>query len=186
MRLIVGLGNPGRDYARTRHNAGFLFVDHLAQHHGMDQGRGQFHSQVREGRIAGTRTVLLKPQTFMNRSGLAVAAAVAFYKLELEHLLEVVDDTALQCGRTRLRRAGGGGGHNGLADIERALGTTSYPRLRIGIDGPGSMRQEAYVLSPFSPEQLPKLDGAIQRACDAVTAWITSGIELAMNQCNAD
>lgn len=184
MKLIVGLGNPGPQYARTRHNAGFLVVERLAARHGLGEGRVRFQSSVQEGDIAGQRCLLMRPMVYMNRSGQAVSEAVRFYKLPLDDLLIVVDDVALPCGRIRLRAQGSAGGHNGLADIERALGTPAYPRLRIGIDSPGRVPQVDYVLGRWSPQQWEQLEPALDRACDAIEAWIVHGINKAMSLYN--
>jgi PTH1 family peptidyl-tRNA hydrolase len=185
MKLIVGLGNPGTEYARTRHNAGFMVVDRLATRHRLTSPRTKFHAGMLEGPIAGDKCVLLQPVTYMNRSGLAVGEAVGFYKLPLSDLLVVVDDVALPVGRMRLRAGGSAGGHNGLSDIERALGTSEYPRLRIGIDPPGRAPQRDYVLGRFSPDQLLKLDPMLDIAANAIEAWITHGIAKAMSLYNA-
>jgi len=182
VKLIVGLGNPGSDYTKTRHNAGFMALDRLASRHGLAGAKTKFHSGVLDGQIAGSRCILLQPMTFMNRSGLAVGEAVHFYKLDPSvDLLVVVDDVALPLGQIRLRQEGGSGGHNGLVDIERALGTAAYPRLRIGIDPPGRVPQADYVLGRFTRDQLDKLDGALDRACDAAECWLRDGIAKAMS-----
>lgn len=185
MKLIVGLGNPGSEYARTRHNAGFMALDRLATRHGLSGARTRFHAGMIEGSIAGDKCVLLQPMTYMNRSGLTVGEAVAFYKLQLSDLLIVVDDVALPVGRMRLRAAGSAGGHNGLIDIERALGTAEYPRLRIGVDAPGRVPQKDYVLGRFSPDQLFKLEPLLDVAANAIESWIKDGIAKAMTLYNA-
>jgi PTH1 family peptidyl-tRNA hydrolase len=189
MKLIVGLGNPGSEYAKTRHNAGFMVVDRLALRHRLpDAGpaKMKFHAGVLEGPIAGERCILMQPMTYMNRSGLAIGEAVAFYKLDpTRELLVVVDDVALDVGRIRLRAEGSAGGHNGLADVERALGTSAYPRLRIGIDPKGRVPQKDYVLGRFTPEQLAKLEPTLDVACDAIECWIKEGIARAMTRYNA-
>lgn len=189
MKLIVGLGNPGPEYALTRHNAGFMAVERLAKRSHLTDNpvRAKFHSAMLEGPIVGERCVVLEPQTYMNRSGLAVAEAVTFYKLNPQtDLMVLVDDLALPVGRIRLRPEGSAGGHNGLADIQRALGTVTYPRLRIGIDPRGRVHQADYVLGRFSPDQLAKLGPALDGACDAVETWIQHGIDKAMTRHNAD
>ena len=184
MKLIVGLGNPGSEYARTRHNAGFMVLDQLATRHGLTGVKARFHGGVLEGPVAGQRCMLLQPMTFMNRSGLSVGEAMTFYKLALEDLMIVVDDLALPCGRIRIRKDGGAGGHNGLTDVERALGTKVYPRLRVGIDAPGRVPQHDYVLGRFSDAQVALLTPAIDKACDAIECWIKDGIDAAMNKFN--
>ena len=189
MKLIVGLGNPGRQYAATRHNVGFLVVDRLARPHGLSGAKTKFHAGVIEGVIAEQRVMLMQPTTYMNRSGLAVGEAAGFYKLEASDVMVVVDDTALPVGQIRLRAGGSSGGHNGLADIERALGTRQYPRLRVGVGEPrvGEHRipQRDYVLSPFGEDQRRPIDDAIEQACDGVEIWLREGIDLAMTRSNA-
>ncbi|MEM6459539.1 MAG: aminoacyl-tRNA hydrolase [Planctomycetota bacterium] len=185
MKLIVGLGNPGAEYARTRHNAGFMALDRLAQRHGLDSPRHKFHAGVIEGRIALHKVMLMQPTTFMNRSGLAVGEACSFFKLPPEDVLVVVDDFALDVGQLRLRATGSAGGHNGLKDIERALGTRDYPRLRLGVGPkPARVPQVDFVLGRFHPEQLDELDPALTRAGDCVEAWLNDGIDRAMTKFN--
>ncbi len=188
MKLIAGLGNPGDEYAGTRHNAGFMTIERLARRHdllALGSVKHKFHSAVIEGPIAGERCTLLQPQTYMNRSGTAVREALQFYKLNpATDLLVVVDDVALGLSRIRLRAEGSPGGHNGLADIQRALGTAQYPRLRIGIDTPPPGRQIDYVLSRFTPTQMQTLDRTLDLACDAIECWIARGIDAAMTRYN--
>ena len=188
MKLIVGLGNPGKEYERTRHNAGFMVVTRLAKRLGLAAANAKmkFHAATLEGTLAGDKALLMLPQTFMNRSGLSVGEAAAFYKVAVEDVLVVVDDVALPAGRLRLRAEGSAGGHNGLTDIERALGTKAYPRLRIGVDAPGRVPQRDYVLQRFSPEQVLKLEPLLDIACDAVEMWAGQGIAKAMSTYNAD
>ena len=190
MKLITGLGNPGAQYDRTRHNIGFMVVDALADRLGWAAGedfnrlaRSKFEGLLLDGPFAGDKLTLLKPITFMNLSGRSVQAAMAFYKLEPADVLIVLDDLALPTGRLRLRKDGSDGGHNGLKDITRALNTQAYPRLRIGIDPPPPrVAGRDYVLGRFTPDQLASLD--LPRAADACLAWATDGIYRAMNQFN--
>ncbi len=185
MKVIVGLGNPGTEYARTRHNAGFMAVQGLAERHEHSAAKHKFHAGVIEGHIKGARCVLMQPMTYVNRSGLAVGEAVRFYKIDpAADLLIVSDDVALPCGRLRLRESGSAGGHNGLADIERVLGHRQYPRLRIGIDPPGRIVQRNYVLGRFTPEQQAVIDATLNTVCDAIECWIESGMATAMNRYN--
>ena len=186
MKLVVGLGNPGREYEGTRHNAGFLALDRLRARAGLGGERGQkrFDSLAFDARIGGERCLLLKPQTYMNRSGRAVAAAARFFKLEPSDVLVLVDDCALDAGVIRLRPEGSAGGHNGLADVERALGTRVYPRLRIGVDRPGQTPRIDYVLGRFTPEQRERLDAALDRAADCVGDFLAKGAEAAMSAHN--
>ena len=185
MKLIVGLGNPGKEYEKTRHNAGFMAVDRLAVRHVITGAKSKFHAGVLEGSIAGERCVLMQPMTYMNRSGLSVGEAATFYKLEPTEVLVVVDDVALPVGKIRIRKEGSAGGHNGLSDIQRALGTIAYPRLRIGIDAPGRVPQKDYVLQRFSEAQMEQMVPTLERACDAIECWIREGADAAMNKYNA-
>ncbi|HEB60859.1 MAG TPA: aminoacyl-tRNA hydrolase [Phycisphaeraceae bacterium] len=187
MKLIVGLGNPGREYTGTRHNAGFMAVDRLATRHVTPGSipRSRFHSGLHEVLINNVKCLLIQPTTYMNRSGMAVGEAVRFYRVDIARdLMIIVDDVALPCGSIRLRPGGSAGGHNGLADIERHLGTQSYPRCRIGIGSPQGQPQRDYVLTRFSPEQRVLVEQAVERACDAVECWVADGIDKAMNEYN--
>lgn len=186
MKLIVGLGNPGAEYDKSRHNAGFIVLDHLARRLGVDadKPREKFHSLVREATLANDKAVLLWPQTFMNRSGLAVREAMTFYKLRTQDVLTIVDDLALPCGKIRIRPDGGAGGHNGLKDIQSHLSTSKYTRLRVGIDERGQIPQVPYVLGKFTPEQWQALTDAMPFTCDAIEAWAREGTEYAMNHFN--
>jgi PTH1 family peptidyl-tRNA hydrolase len=187
MKLVVGLGNPGIEYQRTRHNVGFDCIDRLARK-GCDASqspRARFQALAVEGESGGEKVLLLKPMTYMNLSGTSVAEALRFYKLDAgRDLLVVVDDIALPCGSIRLRGEGSAGGHNGLADIEAKLGTHRYARCRIGIDAPGLFPQKDYVLGRFREDQQPLVDEAIGLAIDATECWITRGITEAMNRFN--
>lgn len=186
MKLIVGLGNPGPEHDQTRHNVGFLVLDRLARRHAPGAtARGRFHGVCIEAGMGDEKTLLLKPTTFMNRSGLAVGEAVRFYKLDpANDLLVLVDDLALGCGVLRLRGEGSAGGHNGLADIEQKLGTDTYARLRIGIDAPDSIPQRDYVLGRFRPDQWERLEPALDEAAEAAFVWATHGLATAMNRFN--
>jgi PTH1 family peptidyl-tRNA hydrolase len=200
MKLIVGLGNPGSEYTGTRHNIGFDCVDAFAVRSGWTSSPEQFNrlakdkffSLALEGTVvtsssSSEKVLLLKPLTFMNLSGKAVQAAMSFYQLAPQDIVVVLDDLALPCGRLRLRGSGSSGGHNGLKDIERVLGTIDYPRLRIGIDpSPPQIAGKDYVLGRFTAEQRKLVDVAIPRACGAIATWIEKGIEPAMTQFNAD
>jgi peptidyl-tRNA hydrolase, PTH1 family len=186
MKLIVGLGNPGPEYEKTRHNVGFLVLDRLARRHAPGEvARARFHGALLEGSITGEKMLLLKPGTYMNRSGAAVAEAARFYKLDpAADLLVIVDDIALPCGSIRIRGEGGAGGHNGLADIEQKLGGGAYARLRIGIGAPGQIPQAEYVLGRFRPDQLELVEPALDRAADAAACWAERGVIECMNRFN--
>ncbi len=186
MKLIIGLGNPGPEYDRTRHNVGFEVVDRLARRFSTSTtAKSKFHSAVLDADIRGEKTLLLRPTTFMNRSGLAVGDAARFYKVDVpSDVLVIVDEVALPCGAIRLRSSGGAGGHNGLRDIEQKLGTNAYARLRIGIDDPGQIPRASYVLGKFRPDQIEALEPALDLAADAAACWATDGADVAMNRFN--
>ncbi len=188
MKLVVGLGNPGPEYDRTRHNVGFDVIDRLARRHvdpAMGVARNKFSGLLLEADTDGVKMLLLKPLTFMNLSGKSVAEAVRFYKMSpIDDLMVIVDDTALDCGELRIKPGGGAGGHNGLADVSRLLGTDGWPRLRIGIDKPGRIPLKNYVLGRFTEEQQTRLESALETATEAVAAWATDGLDTAMNRFN--
>jgi PTH1 family peptidyl-tRNA hydrolase len=186
VKLIVGLGNPGPEYADTRHNVGFVVLDHLARRWAPGEvARSRFHAAVVEGRIEDERVLLVRPTTYMNASGQSVGEAVRFYKLDpSESLLVVLDDVALACGLIRVRPGGGAGGHNGLTDIEQKLGTDQYARLRIGIDPPGEIPQTQYVLGRFRPDQRELVEPALVEAAEAAACWATRGTTETMNRFN--
>jgi len=182
--LIVGLGNPGRKYARNRHNAGFLAVDRLARRHGLSFARQKGKAKIAEGRIAGQRAILAKPQTYMNLSGEAVAALVRFFKIPADRVLVVYDDLDLPLARLRLRPDGGSGGHKGLKSIAERLGTQAFPRLRIGIGRPVHGDPMDFVLQDFTVEEWIDMDGALDRAASSIEHWLAHGIDAAMNVFN--
>ena len=184
MKLIVGLGNPGTQYERTRHNVGFMAIDLFAQKHGAMNFRVAHESFLADVLLGAEKLLLLKPQTYMNLSGRAVASAMGFYKLNVDDLLVVVDDVALPAGMIRLRPSGSAGGHNGLKDIESAVGGITYSRLRIGVDAPGIVPQKDYVLNAFTPEQKPRIESALKTSVEAIGVWAQNGIVTAMNRFN--
>jgi len=187
MKLIVGLGNPGTQYAKTRHNAGFFVLDELAARHAPGEpAKSRFKAATLDARLGDEKCLLLKPTTYMNRSGHSVGEAVQFFKLEpAEDLIVVLDDVALPVGAIRVRARGGAGGHNGLKDIDRALGGAGYPRVRVGIgQTPKLLRQEDWVLSRFTAEEQPDVDRSVREAADAVEKMVRDGIAAAMNTFN--
>jgi PTH1 family peptidyl-tRNA hydrolase len=188
MKLVVGLGNPGLEYDRTRHNVGFEVVDRLARRHGdpaAGSARNRFTGLVVEAMIGEEKVLLLKPLTYMNVSGRSVAEAIRFYKMSpCDDLLIIVDDTAIPCGSVRLKPGGGAGGHNGLADVTKMLGTDAWPRLRIGIDKPGQIPLKNYVLGRFTPEQQEIVEPSLDEAADAAACWASEGLAPAMNRFN--
>ena len=184
--LVVGLGNPGPEYAGNRHNVGFLVLEVLA---GAVGGSFRRHkrarAQVLEGRLAGLRVVLAKPTTFMNDSGQAVAALLDFYSLDPSRLVVVHDELDLPFGRIRLKLGGGDNGHNGLKSLRRSLGTGDFYRVRFGIDRPpGQMDAAAYVLRNFAAAERGDLETEVVRTADAVSVLLTSGLEVAQQEFN--
>jgi PTH1 family peptidyl-tRNA hydrolase len=185
--LIVGLGNPGDTYARTRHNIGFRVVAELAQRHRLEFTHKRAHAWIAEGIIAGQRVALALPQTYMNLSGQAVVGLRQWYKIDpATELLVVYDDVDLPFGVLRLRERGSAGTHNGMRSIIALLGSQIFPRLRIGIDRPPPAWDLAnYVLGRFTPEQEAQLPDIIQKAADALDLVVHDGMVVAMNQINA-
>ena len=185
--LIVGLGNPGKRYAFTRHNAGFLCLDYFAQEKNIKIDRLKFKSLLGEVRLSGKRCLLMKPQTFMNLSGEAVRDAAQFYKLPPERILVLFDDVSLEPGRLRIRRKGTDGGHNGIKNIIYHLGADTFPRIKIGI---GEKPHPDYdladwVTSPFSKEELKTLQTVAERCAEAIELIVDDRIDDAMSRCNS-
>jgi len=182
--LVVGLGNPGHEYATTRHNVGFMVADELARRHG-GSWRSKFSGEVADVRLDGARLALLKPQTFMNDSGRSAAAAAKFYKVEPEDLLAVHDEVDLDLGRMQARLGGGLAGHNGLRSMASALKTPEFLRLRIGVGRPerGDRRPVSdWVLSPFDPSV--DVGSLVGRAADAVETLVRDGLDEAQQRFN--
>ena len=183
--LLVGLGNPGREYKFTRHNAGFLLLDRLAAEAGVAFTRLQFKALVTTARLEGRKLILAKPQTYMNLSGQAVGALMKFYKLPPEALLVAYDDVDLPFGTLRMRPKGGAGGHKGMKSIIARLGTQNFPRLRIGIGRPpGRMDAADYVLQRFSADEQAALPAIFDRGVEAIRLFAASGLDAAMNYVN--
>ena len=182
--MIVGLGNPGDEYADTRHNTGFKVIDSLAETVGIKVKRRKFGARFESGEFADKKLILLKPWQFMNRSGQAVATASGFYKLSVKDLLVITDDMDLEPGRIRIRAKGSAGGHNGLADIIEKLGTNNFARCRIGIGRSSKDDAVDHVLDKPTKEEVPLLAEAIERARKAVFCWIEYGTEKTMNEFN--
>lgn len=187
MKLIVGLGNPGMQYDKTRHNAGFMVVDALAARHAAGQiPKSRFNAITLDAHIGAEKVLLMKPTTYMNLSGKSVSEAVRFFKLEpSEDLIVIVDDIALPVGHTRVRKNGGSGGHNGLSDIDRMLGGDAYIRVRLGVGAvPKLMSQSDWVLSRFMSEEREDIERGIERAADATECILDEGVVKAMNAFN--
>ena len=181
MKVIVGLGNPGPQYAETRHNIGFLLVDLMAEVHKL-QFRPKFQGLWAEGKVEGERILLLKPQTFMNLSGRSVSELVRFYKVLGGDLLVVHDDMDLSLGKIRLREQGSAGGHNGIRSILAELGSEKFWRLKLGVGRPPKEWDPArFVLSPFENEEITQLDEVLGRAEKATNLWIKGESSRAMN-----
>lgn len=184
--LIVGLGNPGADYARTRHNAGFLLVEELATRWKADwKNERRFHARIAGAERNGQRVLLCQPQTFMNLSGETVGAVKKFYQLPLSRLLVAVDDADLPLGEIRLRARGSSGGHHGLESIEQHLGSREFARLRLGIGRTDGAREITdYVLARFAASERGLMEKVLDRAADQTECWLAGGTEKAMNQFN--
>lgn len=184
--LIVGLGNPGAEYARTRHNVGFLLVERLAERWRADWSAARrFRSRTARIEREGRRVLLCEPQTFMNASGEAVGGLVEFYRVPLRHLLVVVDDADLPLGEIRLRMRGSSGGHHGLESIEQRLGSRDFARLRVGIGRQSGAREITdYVLGRFGSTEAGLVDKVLTVACEQVECWLSAGIQKAMSQFN--
>jgi PTH1 family peptidyl-tRNA hydrolase len=187
MKVIVGLGNPGAMYEKTRHNVGFWVVDELARRLGASWGKVKWRAHVAEGRAGGEKVLLVKPQTYMNASGESVRELFDFHR-ELDaarDLILVYDDMDFPPGQIRLRERGSGGGHNGVKSVIQHLGSEVFPRVRVGIGRPsGDVRVVDYVLSPFSAADLVPVQEAVARAADAVQCALEQGFAAAMNRFN--
>ncbi len=185
MKMIAGLGNPGSEYARTKHNVGFMFLDALAEKLGADNWKTKYDALVAEARIGTEKVLLVKPLTYMNESGRAVGPLMSWYKLAPEDLIVVHDDMDIPAGTIRIRRKGSAGGHNGMKSILYHVGDENFPRLRIGIGRPlPGWTVVKHVLAPFSEEDAPKIREAIAYLLPALECVVTDGVDLAMNRYN--
>lgn len=185
MFIIAGLGNPSKEYDKTRHNAGFDTVDYLADRHGIYMGEKKHKALTGKGVIGGEKVLLLKPQTFMNLSGESLRSAVDYYKATAQELIVIYDDISLEPGQLRIRLKGSAGGHNGIKNIIAHLGTQEFPRMKVGVGAkPPKMDLKDYVLSRFSKGEQEQMDQAFTEAAKAVAVMITEGPERAMNQFN--
>jgi peptidyl-tRNA hydrolase, PTH1 family len=185
MKLVVGLGNPGRKYEGTRHNVGYMVLAALTHRGGNPRAKAAFQGETSEVTVGSQRLLLVWPHTYMNRSGASVLAARDFYKLTNEELLIVCDDLNLPLAKLRIRAAGSAGGQKGLADVIRVLGTEELPRLRIGI-GPAPANWDAadYVLGKFTRQEMPMIEEAAMRGAEAVESWAVRGMQACMNEYN--
>jgi len=184
LRLIIGLGNPGKEYVGTRHNVGFEVIDGLSKQLGIEVRKKKFGGRFGRGVYAGLAVALLKPEKYMNLSGQVVATAVGFYKLPLENILVVSDDMALKPGRVRIRKKGSSGGHKGLEDIISKLGSDEFGRLRTGIGSSDKVDARDYVLSKVFGEDSHALERGLEQSQEAVLCWVSEGIDVAMNKYN--
>jgi PTH1 family peptidyl-tRNA hydrolase len=188
MKIICGLGNPGREYERHRHNVGFMAVETLLPRARAELHQGKFQARMGQGSLGGEKVIFLEPQTFMNLSGRSVAEAARFYKVAVEDVLVIHDELDLDFGRLQLKAGGGSGGHNGLKSTVSSLGADSFIRLRFGIgkpQGPNAKERVAgYVLSNFDDGERRRLDELLTQAADAAETWVREGLATAMNRYN--
>lgn len=184
MKLIVGLGNPGRKYEATRHNAGFIALDLIADKFNIDIDKEKMKALVGEGNIRGEKVILVKPQTFMNLSGEAVGAVARWYKIEPEDILVIYDDMDLDLGRIRIRKKGSAGGHNGIKSLIQHLGTEEFPRIKIGIGRPAEKGTIDYVLGVFPQGDIPELEKALDLTVNALEDIMKNDIDAAMRNYN--
>ena len=185
MKLIAGLGNPGREYDGSRHNAGFMALDALAGQLGISVETKKWKGLIGQGMLEGEKVLLVKPQTYMNLSGECIRAIVDFYKIEPEDVLVLFDDISLDVGQLRIRKKGSAGGHNGIKSMIACLGTMDFPRIKIGIgEKPPKMDLADYVLGHFPPEELRLMEEAAKEAAQAVKDIYCQGLDTAMNRYN--
>lgn len=185
MYIIAGLGNPGKEYAGTRHNTGFMVIDKLADEYNINMDIRRHKGICGKGIIEGNRVVLVKPQTYMNLSGECIVQVMNYYKASIEDLIVIFDDISLEPGRLRLRPGGSAGGHNGIKSIISHLGTQNFQRIKVGVgDKPKGYDLADWVLSRFAQKDLSAVEEGIQKACRAVLVMMNDGIEAGMNQFN--
>ena len=185
IRMVVGLGNPGKEYTDTRHNLGFKVVDLLAERLNIDVNKRKFGARFGLSQFEDKKLILLKPWQFMNRSGQVVVTVAGFYKVEAGEMLVITDDMALEPGRIRIRSKGSAGGHNGLADVINKLGTNAIARLRIGIGESGLAEAYNYVLNKPSQTEKTLFEESVEKASQAIMCWLQEGINAAMNKFNS-
>jgi len=183
--LIVGLGNPGSKYTRTRHNIGFMILEAFAKQHGLDfKDDKRLLGKVAKGQVSESNVRLLLPQTYMNSSGMSVRKNVDYFNIDIEDILVISDDVSLQFGTLRLRTKGGAGGHNGLKDIQCHLNSTDYARLKVGVDGEYLCELSDYVLSNFSSKEQSELGEIITKGVDVIQRWLCDDVHKVMNDTN--
>ena len=185
MKIIVGLGNPEKDYSKTRHNMGFNVINSLASNYKIDISKKKFDAEYGTGQIEGEKVVLVKPQTFMNLSGKSVIQFVNFYKISMEDLLIVYDDVDIDISKIRIRKNGSAGSHNGMKSVVEELNTDEFPRIRVGIGKPKYEDDMInYVIGAIPEEEIEGLNLGVDKAKDAIIEIIKYGIDLAMNKYN--
>ena len=185
MKIIVGIGNPGKQYTRTRHNIGFMVLDRLAEERRFGPWRRRFHALCVEGRVADEKVLLMKPDTYVNESGRAVRAAVDWCRVAPQDIMVVCDDFNLSLGRLRVRGGGSSGGHNGLKSIADCVATEDVPRLRIGIGSERESSDRDFVLAPFLPDECDAAEQVVARSARALETWLEHGLERCQNEYNA-
>lgn len=183
MKIVVGLGNPGKKYAETRHNLGFMVVEELAKRFRIDREESKYDAIIGHINMDTEKVLLVKPLTYMNLSGKSVQSLVHFYKLELKDLIVIYDDMDLDLGRLRIRESGSHGGHKGMLSIIQTLSSQNFPRIRLGIGRPQDDTID-WVLGKFSQEEKPLVEEMVLKAADAVECWVKYGIQKAMNEYN--
>jgi len=184
MKIIVGLGNPGKEYKNTRHNIGFMVLEELASRYPLEKQESKFEAIIGHARIKGEKVLLVKPLTFMNLSGKSVQPLVHWHKLDLQDLMVIYDDMDLPLGTIRMRATGGSGGHNGIKSIMERLAAPAFSRPRIGIGRPVDREAVDWVLGRFAAGEKEQMEQTVKQAADAVERWITGGIMEAMNAYN--
>ena len=184
MKLIIGLGNPGKEYENTKHNCGFMVLDRLSEKLNIPINQSKFKGLYGKGKYHNEDIILLKPQTYMNLSGEAVSAIMKYFKISLEDIVVVYDDLDIPIGKLRLRQVGSAGGHNGIKNIIAHVGSQTFNRIRVGIDRHKYMDVIDYVLSKFTKEEQPLINEAVEKASDALLLYIEKGFVASMNQYN--
>lgn len=184
MYVIAGLGNPGREYEKTRHNMGFQVLDHLAEKTGIQVKRLKHRALVGDGRIGGRRVLLVKPQTYMNNSGQSIGEILRYYHVPEDHLIVIYDDMDLKTGSIRIRKSGGPGTHNGMKSVVSHVGGGGFPRIRIGIGSADSAEWKDFVLNQVGTGEEALLSDSVKRAGEAVITILEDGIDIAMNRFN--
>lgn len=184
MYLIVGLGNPESDYAKTRHNMGFNVINKLAKEYGIEVSRKKFNSEYEKAIIEGQKVILVKPQTFMNLSGEAVIQFADFYKIGLDKIIIIYDDIDIEPGKIRIRKSGSPGSHNGMKSVVHHLKNENFTRIRVGIGRPNDQNMIEYVIGNVPEEEMELLDSGVEKAKDAIVELLKNGIDSSMNKYN--